>query len=70
MCAWIQLRDGEVCSQPEIVEFCKGRIAHYKIPRYVRFVTEFPMTVSGKPQKFLMRDQMIGELGLSTQSTA
>jgi fatty-acyl-CoA synthase len=70
VCAWVQLRDGEACSQQEVVEFCRGRIAHYKIPRYVRFVTDFPMTVSGKPQKFLMREQMMRELGLHAQSTA
>ena len=45
-------------------EFCRGRIAHYKIPRYVKFVDEFPMTVTGKVQKFKMREQAIDELGL------
>ena len=45
-------------------EFCKGKIAHFKVPRYVKFVDEFPMTVTGKVQKFLMREQSIADLGL------
>ena len=51
-------------------DFCKGQIAHYKIPRYVRFVGEFPMTVTGKIQKFKMREQMINDLGLQETKTA
>ena len=54
----------------EIRAFCQGQIAHYKVPRYVKFVDGFPMTVTGKIQKFLMRQQMIDELGLSLQETA
>ena len=54
----------------EIRAFCQGQIAHYKIPRYVKFVDEFPMTVTGKIQKFIMREQMIGELGLHAEKTA
>ena len=54
ICAWIKLRAGEIATQEEIIEFCKGQIAHYKIPRYVRFVDGFPMTVTGKIQKFEM----------------
>ena len=50
--------------------FCQGQIAHYKIPRHIRFVDEFPMTVTGKMQKFLMREQMIAELGLRMRETA
>ena len=50
--------------------FCKGQIAHYKIPRYVKFVDTFPMTVTGKVQKFLMPEEMVKELGLSEQKTA
>jgi fatty-acyl-CoA synthase len=50
--------------------FCRGEIAHYKITRYVRFVTELPMTVTGKPQKFLMREAMVKELGLTLEKTA
>ncbi len=62
--AWIELREGETATEEEIREFCKGRIAHYKIPRYVKFVTEYPMTVTGKIQKFKMREVAIKELGL------
>jgi len=62
--AWIELREGETATQDEIREFCKGKIAHYKIPRYVKFVTEYPMTVTGKIQKFKMREAAIQELGL------
>jgi fatty-acyl-CoA synthase len=62
---WIQLHDGETCGEDEIRAFCKGRIAHYKIPRYIKFVEEYPMTVTGKIQKFKMRDMAIDELGLS-----
>ncbi|HXE15831.1 MAG TPA: hypothetical protein VN632_01275 [Stellaceae bacterium] len=50
--------------------FCKGQIAHYKIPRYIRFVDAFPMTVTGKVQKFMMRETMIQDLGLKVQKTA
>ena len=65
VCAWIQLKPGVSSTAEEIREFCQNQIAHYKIPRYIRFVTEFPMTITGKVQKFAMRDQMIKELGLS-----
>ena len=54
----------------EIRGFCQGQIAHYKIPRYVKFVDAFPMTVTGKIQKFLIREQMVEELGLAEQTTA
>ena len=54
----------------EIRAYCRGRIAHYKIPRYVRFVDAFPMTVTGKVQKFEMRKAMIEELGLALEKTA
>jgi fatty-acyl-CoA synthase len=64
ICVWIQLREGEVATEEEIKEFCKGKISHYKIPRYVKFVTEFPMTVTGKIQKYKMREISIRELGL------
>jgi fatty-acyl-CoA synthase len=70
LCAWICLRDGETASAEEVRAFCQGQIAHYKIPRYVKFVDGFPTTVTGKIQKFLMREQMIDELGLSRQKTA
>jgi len=62
--AWIKLRPDTTVSEGDIREYCRGRIAHYKIPRYVRFVDEFPLTVTGKVQKYLMREQSIAELGL------
>jgi len=64
VCAWIRLRDGQSVTIDEIRDFCRGQIASYKIPRYVRFTTEFPMTVTGKIQKFRMREISIAELGL------
>jgi fatty-acyl-CoA synthase len=65
VCAWIRLRDGATASEEEFREFCRGQIATYKIPRYVRFTTEFPMTVTGKIQKFRMREISAEELGLA-----
>jgi fatty-acyl-CoA synthase len=62
VCAWVRLRDGASATEEEIRGFCQGQIAHYKIPRHVRFVAEFPMTVTGKMQKFLMREAMVKEL--------
>ena len=70
VCAWIVPRPGQQVSEEEVREFCRGQIAHYKIPRYVRIVTELPMTVTGKPQKFIMRETMIAELGLAETATA
>ncbi|HEX3950064.1 MAG TPA: AMP-binding protein [Steroidobacteraceae bacterium] len=70
ICAWIQLKPGTNCTAEEIREFCQDQIAHYKIPRYIRFVTEFPMTITGKVQKFAMREIMTKELGLAEQKTA
>jgi fatty-acyl-CoA synthase len=70
LCAWVKLRDGEDASAEDIQEFCKGQIAHYKIPRYIKFVDTFPMTVTGKVQKFLMREETIRELGLTVEKTA
>jgi fatty-acyl-CoA synthase len=63
LCAWIKLREGQTATDEEVRAFCKGRIAHFKIPRYIRFVTGFPMTVTGKIQKFAMREAMRRELG-------
>jgi fatty-acyl-CoA synthase len=62
--AWIKLKNGCRVTPEEIKEFCRGRIAHYKIPRYIKFVDEFPMTVTGKIQKYKMREMSIKELGL------
>jgi fatty-acyl-CoA synthase len=65
ICAWIRLRDGQTATLDDIRNFCQGQIAGYKIPRYVRFTTDFPMTVTGKIQKFRMREISIVELGLA-----
>ena len=62
VCAWIQLKDGETATEEEIRDFCKGQISHFKIPRYVRFVDEYPMTVTGKIRKIDMRAMMAEEL--------
>jgi fatty-acyl-CoA synthase len=70
LCAWIKLRPEQRADEAAIRDFCRGRIAHQKIPRYVRFVDEFPMTVTGKMQKFLMREAMQRELGLAEAETA
>jgi fatty-acyl-CoA synthase len=70
LCAWIRLRDGMETTPEEIRLFCRDQIAHYKIPRHIKFVENFPMTVTGKIQKFVMRDQMIKELGLQREKTA
>ena len=61
--AWIELHSGETATEEEIREFCKEEIAHFKIPKYIRFVEKFPMTVTGKVQKFKMREEMIKLLG-------
>jgi fatty-acyl-CoA synthase len=70
LCAWVKLKPDTKATAEEIQSFCKGQIAHYKIPRYVKFVDAFPMTVTGKVQKFIMREETIKELGLSEQKTA
>jgi fatty-acyl-CoA synthase len=70
ICAWVRLRQGETATEEDIRAFCRGQIAHYKIPRYVCFVDAFPTTVTGKIQKYLIREEMIGRLGLEVQKTA
>ena len=70
LCAWIKLKPGSVATTEEIVAFCKGEIAHFKIPRYIKFVESFPMTITGKVQKFVMREEMIRELQLVEEKTA
>jgi fatty-acyl-CoA synthase len=70
LCAWVRLRPGVSASEEGIREFCRGRIAHYKVPRYVRFVESFPTTVTGKMQKFKMREVMVAELGLTEIASA
>jgi fatty-acyl-CoA synthase len=70
ICAWIVLKPGNDCTEDEIREFCRNQIAHYKVPRYIRFVEEMPMTVTGKAQKFMMRERMIEELKFNETKTA
>jgi fatty-acyl-CoA synthase len=70
LCAWIILKTGEDGDEEEIKAFCHGQIAHYKVPRYIRFVEAFPLTVTGKIQKYLIRKQMAEELGIQEQKTA
>jgi fatty-acyl-CoA synthase len=62
--AAVRLQPGATVTAEEIREHCRGRIAHYKVPRYVLFVDEYPMTISGKVQKYLLREAAIAELGL------
>ena len=62
--AWVKLRDGADVDEEALRDFCRGRIAHFKVPRYVRVTDDFPMTVTGKVQKFKMREVAIAELGL------
>lgn len=64
LCAWVKLKNGQALTEAEVKEFCKGKIAHFKIPRYVLFVDDFPMSVTGKIQKFRMREDTIKQLGL------
>ncbi len=67
LCAWIRMRDGaEPLTAEAVREFCIGRLAHYKIPRYVQIVDEFPMTVTGKVRKVEMREKTVADLGLAT----
>ena len=70
LCAWIVLKAGQEASEEDILDFCKGQIAHFKIPRYIRFKTELRVTVTGKAQKFKMREAMVKELGLVEAKTA
>ena len=70
LCAWIVLRDGAAMTDDEVRDFCRGQIAHQKIPRYVEFVESFPMTVTGKVQKFIMRREVEARLGLVAEETA
>ncbi|WP_292936890.1 AMP-binding protein [Noviherbaspirillum sp.] len=70
LCAWIIPRAGATVNEESIREFCRGQIAHYKVPRYIRFVEAFPMTITGKVQKFKMRELMKQELQLDEEKTA
>jgi fatty-acyl-CoA synthase len=62
--AWVRWREGQAPTADEIRDYCRGKIAHYKIPRYVKFVDGFQMTVTGKVQQFVMRELSVQELGL------
>ncbi|HVO48417.1 MAG TPA: AMP-binding protein [Steroidobacteraceae bacterium] len=70
VCAVVRLREGAVCEAREVIEFCRGQIAHYKVPSRVHFVDQFPLTVTGKVQKFLIREQLLRELRLEAEQTA
>jgi fatty-acyl-CoA synthase len=70
LCVWIRRREGAALNENEVIAYCRANIAHYKVPRYVRFVEDFPMTVTGKAQKFLMRQAMIEALALAEEKTA
>ena len=67
--AWVRVREGAALSVEDVKAFCQGRIAHFKVPRYVKFTEEFPMTVTGKIQKFKMREEAIAELGLQAAAS-
>ena len=68
--AWIKPRPGETLTAADVTTFCAGQIAHYKVPRHIKVVDEFPMTVTGKVQKYLMRERMAAELGVREATTA
>lgn len=70
ICAWIRLRDGSSVTPEELRDYCRGQIAHFKIPRYFEFVAEFPLTITGKVQKHVMRERMGEKLGLRPQAMA
>jgi fatty-acyl-CoA synthase len=70
ICAWIKVRAGERLTEQDVKAFCQSQIAHYKVPRHIRFVEDFPMTVTGKVQKFIMRQTMTQELGQAEAKTA
>ena len=70
LCACIELHEGETASEEEIRAFCEGKIAHFKIPRYIVFVDSFPLTVTGKVQKYILREEMSEKLGLAEAKSA
>jgi fatty-acyl-CoA synthase len=70
VCAWVIARHGQHIGEAEIADFCRDKIAHYKVPRHVRIVEQFPLTATGKPQKFQMRDAMMQWLGRRAERTA
>jgi len=64
VCAWVRLRPGASLTEEQLKDFCRGRIAHYKVPRYVVFVEDYPTTVTGKVQKFRLRELGVERFGL------
>ena len=70
ICAWVVLRPGGSLSEESLRDYCRGKIAHFKVPRHIRFVAEMPLTATGKPQKFRMREKMAEELGLADRDPA
>ena len=70
LCAWIKLKSGATLTEEEVRTHCRGQLAHYKVPKYVKFVSEYPQTVTGKIQKFKIRELMCAELKLAEQETA
>ena len=64
VCSWAIAKTGTELTEEDLKSFCKGQIAHFKVPKHIRVVTELPMTITGKPQKFVMREKMIEMLGL------
>jgi len=70
LCAWIKVRAGETMTEDDVRNYCACKIAHFKIPRHICFVSEFPMTVTGKVQKFIIRQNMMERLGLKEEQTA
>jgi fatty-acyl-CoA synthase len=70
LAAFVILREGETCGEEDLRGFCEGQIAHFKVPRYVLFVDEFPMTVTGKIQKYKLREQALEALDLREPATA
>jgi fatty-acyl-CoA synthase len=70
LCAWVKLKPGAVVTEEQLRQYCRSKLAHFKTPRYVKFVTAFPQTVTGKIQKFKMREAMCAEFGLREQQTA
>ena len=70
LCAWIKLKARAAATEDQIRDFCRAKLAHFKVPRYVKFVDAFPQTVTGKIQKFKIRELMIAEHKLEEQETA
>jgi fatty-acyl-CoA synthase len=64
ICAWVRVRPGEALTDETLKLFCRGKIAHYKVPRYVVFVEEYPVTVTGKVQKYRLRELGVERFGL------